>query len=206
VPKSRICSIEGCDNLAHSRGWCSNHYGKWHAYGDPEFPTPYRSKKGDPLKFLLNVALPFSGEECLIWPHGRDKYGAAKVYYDKRWISASRVLCKLTKGDPPSPKHDTCHSCGNGWKGCVNPGHLRWGTRLENQADRIKHGTHQFGEQNPSSKLSDADRRQIVELEGTLDTKTIANRFGINTGTVRKIQKRFSEYANNQPSRNRSDG
>lgn len=36
-----ICSIEGCRNKTHSRGWCNTHYGRWHKYG-----TPYRQCKG----------------------------------------------------------------------------------------------------------------------------------------------------------------
>lgn len=30
-----ICKIEGCDKPARSRGWCNNHYAKWHRTGNP---------------------------------------------------------------------------------------------------------------------------------------------------------------------------
>lgn len=50
-------------------------------------------------------------------------------------------MCQKAHGDPPSPKHDAAHSCGRGHEGCVNPNHLSWKTKKQNQADRITHGT-----------------------------------------------------------------
>lgn len=31
----RTCSIDNCDQRHHARGWCSGHYKRWKAYGDP---------------------------------------------------------------------------------------------------------------------------------------------------------------------------
>lgn len=31
----KTCSIPGCDNRAHGRGWCRSHYMAWWRYGDP---------------------------------------------------------------------------------------------------------------------------------------------------------------------------
>lgn len=30
-----VCSIDGCANEAHARGWCPNHYYSWRKHGDP---------------------------------------------------------------------------------------------------------------------------------------------------------------------------
>lgn len=29
------CSIEGCENPSKTRGWCTKHYGRWKAHGNP---------------------------------------------------------------------------------------------------------------------------------------------------------------------------
>lgn len=31
----RLCSIEGCNRVHYGRGWCSMHYKRWKAHGDP---------------------------------------------------------------------------------------------------------------------------------------------------------------------------
>lgn len=31
----RICSVGECDGVSVTRGWCSKHYQRWWAHGDP---------------------------------------------------------------------------------------------------------------------------------------------------------------------------
>jgi len=40
------CSIEECDKPAHSRGWCSPHYSRWHSTGDPLTPLKRQPNTG----------------------------------------------------------------------------------------------------------------------------------------------------------------
>jgi hypothetical protein len=35
IPPGTTCSIEGCDRLATSRGWCQTHYMRYRRHGDP---------------------------------------------------------------------------------------------------------------------------------------------------------------------------
>jgi hypothetical protein len=36
APKERSCSIPGCGKKAVARGWCRQHYSRWHRWGSPE--------------------------------------------------------------------------------------------------------------------------------------------------------------------------
>jgi hypothetical protein len=50
----------------------------------------------------------------------------------------SRLVCEETHGLPPTPKHDAAHKTRSGCLGklCVNPWHIRWATRSENERDK----------------------------------------------------------------------
>lgn len=34
-PKSPTCTVDGCEQNAHARGWCDMHYARWKRHGDP---------------------------------------------------------------------------------------------------------------------------------------------------------------------------
>lgn len=80
------------------------------------------------------------------------------------WLLAHANDCKSQHGDPPTPKHQAAHSCGNGHLGCVASAHLSWKTKIENEADKILHGTTNRGERQGRSKLKQDDVRRIRGL------------------------------------------
>jgi HNH endonuclease len=47
VQAQRTCSVEGCEKpvVIKKRGWCSAHYQRWYAYGDPLAGGPSRSRR-----------------------------------------------------------------------------------------------------------------------------------------------------------------
>lgn len=49
----RTCSIDGCDAPADARGWCSKHYARWRAHGDPLMVLRDRRPQGSPPKVCL---------------------------------------------------------------------------------------------------------------------------------------------------------
>ena len=134
---------------------------------------------GEPRKWL-EEHLNFSPDECLIWPFARCQRTIEQPAY--------RAMLRLTKGDPPTPKHEAAHSCGNGHLGCINPKHLRWATHLENEADKIAHGTVAHGERNGHAKLTQDQVLYIRTASGL--QKDIAAKFGIDQSMVSFIKRR----------------
>lgn len=173
IPRVRgTCSISGCEGKHVARGFCNKHYLRYAAHGDATHPiTP----TGAATAWLAQHQN-YADEACLVWPFGRksDGYGQASG------ISAHRAMCILAHGNPPTPKHEAAHSCGKGHLGCVNPKHLRWATKKENNMDRFKHGT--------AGKLTES---QVLAIRS--DTRTgraIAAAYGISPATVCLIRKR----------------
>lgn len=71
-----------------------------------------------------------------------DTLGAAQINLGGRSVIVARMVCEEVNGPPPTPAHQAAHSCGKGHLGCITPQHLRWATQVENEADKLIHGTH----------------------------------------------------------------
>jgi hypothetical protein len=143
---------------------------------------------GTYARYVTEVAVPFEGDECLIWPYRRNDAG----YGVTGRMLASRAVCIEAHGEPATPDLEAAHSCGNGAGGCVNPGHIRWATKAENNADKVLHGTvGSFGDQrgaaNPSSKLTEDAVRHIKALKGTKTLADIGSMFGVHPAQISKI-------------------
>lgn len=123
------------------------------------------------------------GPDCLIWPFARTFEGYGHLQYKGRGYSAHRLMCMFAHGDPPTPEHEAAHSCGRGHEGCINPSHLSWLTRAENQQERYLH------RRKPTArrKLSNEQVSQIRTIGNTKGRAEVAQMFGISRGTVRKI-------------------
>jgi len=68
---------------------------------------------------------------------------------------------------------------------------LAWGTSLENQHDKILHGTVNHGENNGHAKLTKDDVKNIrLRLTNGEQHQSIASDFNVHAGTVSKIARR----------------
>src|SRR5436853_4529591 len=119
------CQIKGCMGLAVGHGYCSKHYQRFMKYGDPVVDNSNGEKCN---KFIRDVVLPYSEDDCLVWPFYRDPDGyPGKIRWNSKIPeSACRVVCKIVHGDPPSESSQAAHNCGRGNLGCINPNHLQW--------------------------------------------------------------------------------
>lgn len=187
----KACAVEGCNGNAHLtargvRGWCSKHYQKWAKYGDPT--VSFRSHDLA-MDFISQIAVVFEGDGCLAWPYSCNSNGYGRFWEDGKEVPAARYVCEVVNGPPPSPEHETAHSCGKGHEGCVNPNHLRWATHQENMQDAIVHGTARRGGRAKNSKFSPADIERIRLLSKSVSQREIARRYDVAHRTIQRIVK-----------------
>jgi len=189
--KFKPCLIEGCVGNSHytahgAKGWCNAHYQRWAKHGSP---TAGGTSRGGPLEWL-RAHLGHQGEGCLFWPFSHYPSGYAQVRYKGAATKASRVMCMLAHGQPPSPELEAAHSCGKGHLGCVHPQDLRWDTPKGNCADRVEHGTENRGERQWMAKLSREDVLAIRRQAGGISHRALAKQYGVSRMTITNILNR----------------
>lgn len=120
----------------------------------------YKRGKGNLINWLREHSS-YTGDECLIYPFGRDWRGYGIFGLNGRGaLKAHRWMCESANGPPPSALHGAAHECGNGHLGCVNPRHLSWKTPIENAQDTIRHGRSGRGKR--SGRKLDRDKVELL--------------------------------------------
>ena len=84
--------------------------------------------------------IPEPNTGCYLWTGalgGNSRSLQGCVGLNRKIKRIPRIVCEETNGPPPTPKHHAAHNTTKGCVGglCVNGGHLRWATAVENAAD-----------------------------------------------------------------------
>lgn len=100
----------------------------------------------------------------------------------KLWIHRA-VLSAFVRF--PWPNEECCHKDGNPANNAVK--NLYWGTRLENVADKQRHGRQPRGERIGTAVLNDAQVIEIRRRHGTQSLRTLAKEFGVSHTEIRRV-------------------
>lgn len=94
------------------------------------------------------------------------------------------------RGPKPEPKHEGCHNDGNPANNRLE--NLRWDSMINNQRDRLRHGTDLRGEKCGTSRFTSAQVRLIRSLKGEMSNRELATVFGCSKSGIGLIQCRRS--------------
>jgi len=126
---------------------------------------------------------------CWKWCGGKDIKQYGIFFFKGRAQFAHRVsLLIYDKIQQFTPGLQVRHSCNE--PSCVNPEHLSEGTREQNCADKVIHGTSLRGERCHFAKLDWVKVSEIREKasEG-IKTKKLSEDYGVSGSTIRNIIK-----------------
>lgn len=127
-----------------------------------------------------------------IYKQFSDTQGYLYVSYGPISVAVHKLVL-LTYVGPCPPLHECCHWDGDNTNNLLS--NLRWGTRVENQADSSRIGTRYIanGEANPRAKLTN---RLVVEMrklhDGGERICDIARKYELPYNTTRDIVKRIN--------------
>lgn len=102
----------------------------------------------------------------------------------KTYVVAVHRMVLLAFVGEPEKGHEACHNNGNPRDNSII--NLRWDTHLNNNKDKIKHGTYLRGEKHPLSKLT---KENIDEIRNSDSTGvSLAKKFSVTTGTISAVK------------------
>jgi hypothetical protein len=119
----------------------------------------------------------------------RVRLRSEKNVYTHRQV-AHLVLLTFV-GQRPFTDAVACHRDGNPKNNSLD--NLRWDTRSSNEDDKKLIGTHQTGENNPASKLTEIEVREIRNIRDTtsMTMREIGDLFGVTRSAIKAVcQKR----------------
>lgn len=108
--------------------------------------------------------------------------------HEKRQTSVHILVAEAFLGSRPTPTHQCCNKDGNGMNNRLE--NLYWGTPVQNNADKRRHGTHIEGEAISWSKLKKEDVMFIRASAGLITQDEMAKRFNVCQAQISRIVNR----------------
>jgi hypothetical protein len=139
--------------------------------------------------------IPEPNSGCWLWTASVSMDGYGQFWYARRKRErAPRMAWALYKG--PIPKGAfILHKCDTPL--CVNPNHLRVGSAKENAQDMVlrKRGKQPVmrGVDNPLTKLTPQDVKEIRRRRATESCKSLAKEYGVHTSQISRIANRLRQ-------------
>ncbi len=150
-----------------------------------------------PIDFLPNTYISKDGR---IWRNGKEKkFTVSAIGYEVTSFSTNnktktyykhRLMLHAFVGECPKDC-EALHINGNRLDNRLE--NLRWGTRKENVADAIKHGTATIGSKNGAAKLTDemiSNIRKSKLINNSV--KALSNKFQVSATTIRRVLNGFT--------------
>lgn len=122
-------------------------------------------------------------EGCWNWNGSVGNHGYGQVQYMNQPYTSHRLSWELHCGPIPDDLQ-VLHRCDN--RRCCNPGHLFLGTQADNVKDMIEKGRNDRGEAVSTSKLTEAQVKEIRFSSKPQDL--LAAEFGISQAHVSNVQ------------------
>lgn len=107
-----------------------------------------------------------------------------------RWqqVSTHVMVCLAFHGPRPEGHH-AAHR--NGVVTDNRAGNLRWATKRENEADKLKHGTKMQGETHHRHKLTE-DEVKVIRANYMVSGADMARRYGVSESAISAVRHRKS--------------
>ena len=134
------------------------------------------------IEYLDRIAASAEESCCVEWPYGKNAMGYGVIDYEGSCQLVHRVSFIRHKSILST---DECalHKCDN--PSCFNPHHLFKGSRIDNNADRVKKGRGTKGVRVPACKLNDEQvseiRRRWIPYK---NAGLLAKEFGVSRATI----------------------
>lgn len=127
-------------------------------------------------------------DACWVWPGAHNRRGYGHMTFRGKTIATQYIAFEEANGPVPAGMC-VMHTCDN--PPCCNPAHLKLGTVLDNNADKVAKLRHCYGANHNKARFTE---QQVLEIRRRADAgetrAALAREFGVGYGAIDAIAKR----------------